>query len=95
MTELLKKNNFIWHEEALEAFQNLKKALCETSILTLPDFTKPFVLETDACDTGIGAVISQEGRPLAFMSKALGVKHLGLSIYEKEYLAILMAVDKW
>ena len=79
----------------MEAFQNLKKALCETSTLALPDFTLPFVLETDACDTGIGAVLSQEGRPLAFMSKALGVKHLGLSIYEKEYLAILMAVDKW
>jgi len=40
-------------------------------------------------------VLSQEGRPLAFMSKALEGKHLGLSIYEKEYLAILMAVDKW
>jgi hypothetical protein len=95
LTELLKKNNFVWHEGALKAFQNLKQALCETSILALPDFTKPFVLETDACDSGIGAVLSQEGRPLAFMSKALGVKHLGLSIYEKEYLAILMAVDKW
>jgi len=95
LTELLKKNNFVWHEGALEAFQNLKQALCETSILALPDFTKPFVLETDACDSGIGAVLSQEGRPLAFMSKALGVKDLGLSIYKKEYLAILMAVDKW
>jgi hypothetical protein len=95
LTKLLKKNNFVWREGALEAFQNLKKALCETSILALPDFTKPFVLETDACDTGIGAVLSQEGRPLTFMSKALGVKHLGLSIYEKEYLAILMVVDKW
>jgi len=95
LTELLKKNNFVWHEGALEAFQNLKKALCETSILALPDFTKPFVLETNACDTGIGAVFSQEGRPLTFMSKALGVKHLGLSIYKKEYLAILMAVHKW
>jgi len=53
------------------------------------------VLETNACDTRVGAVLSQEGRSLAFFSKALGVKHLGLSIYEKEYLTILMAVDKW
>jgi len=95
LTKLLKNNNFVWHEGALEAFQNLKKALCETSILALPDFTKPFILETYAYDIRIKAVLSQEGRPLAFMSKALGVKHLGLSIYEKEYLAILMAVDKW
>ena len=92
---MLKKNNFIWHEGALEAFRNLKQALCKASIMALPDFTKPFVLEPDACDTGIGAVLSQEGRPLAFFSKALGVKHLRLSIYEKEYLAILMVVDKW
>ena len=63
--------------------------------MALPDFTKLFILETDTCDTGIGAVLSQKGRPLAFLSKALGVKHLGLFIYEKEYLAILMAVDKW
>ena len=94
LTEMLKKNNLLWHEGALKAFHNLKQALCEASILALPDFTKPFVLETNACDTGIGAVLSQEGRPLAFFSKALGVKHLRLSIYEKKYLAILMAVDK-
>ena len=95
LTEMLKKNNFIWHEGALEAFRNLKQALCEASILALPDFTKLFVLETDACDTGIGAILSQEGRPLAFFIKGLGVKHLGLSIYKKEYIDILMAVDKW
>lgn len=37
----------------------------------------------------------QEGHPLAFVSKALGPKNLGLSIYEKEFLAILLAVEKW
>jgi len=40
LTEMLKKNNFLWHEEALEAFCNLKQALCEASILALLDFTK-------------------------------------------------------
>jgi hypothetical protein len=53
------------------------------------------VLETDACDYGLGAVLSEEGKPVAYFSKSLSSKHLGLSIYEKEYLAILMAVEKW
>ena len=45
LTEMLKKNNFLWHEGALEAFRNLKQALCEALILALPDFTKQFVIE--------------------------------------------------
>jgi len=73
----------------------LKQALCEAPVLTLPDFSKTFVLETDACDYGLGVVLSQEGKPVAYFSKSLSSKHLGLSIYEKEYLAILMAVEKW
>jgi len=45
--------------------------------------------------TGVGAVLSQNGHPVAFYSKALGVNNQKLSIYEKEFIAILMAVDKW
>jgi hypothetical protein len=44
---------------------------------------------------GVGAILMQEGHPLAFISKALGLKTNGLSTYEKEYLAILIAVDQW
>lgn len=66
-----------------------------THVLALPNFSETFVIETDACDTGIGAVLSQKGHPVAFYSKALGVKNSQLSTYEKEFLAILMAVEKW
>lgn len=52
-------------------------------------------METDACDAGIGAVLQQEGHPIAFISKALAPKHLGMSVYEKELLAIVYAVKKW
>ena len=52
-------------------------------MLALPDFTKDFIVETDACDKGIGVVLMQEGQPLAFISQALAPKHLGLSVYDK------------
>ncbi|KAL2237281.1 UNVERIFIED_CONTAM: Transposon Ty3-G Gag-Pol polyprotein, partial [Sesamum indicum] len=48
-----------------------------------------------ACGKGIGAVLMQEGRPIAYLSKALAPKNLGLSTYEKEFLALLLAVTKW
>lgn len=60
-----------------------------------PNFTQPFTLETDASGTGVGAVLLQNGHPLAFISKSLEPSTQGLSVYEKEYLANLMAVDQW
>jgi hypothetical protein len=64
-------------------------------MLKLPDFTKPFILETDACKSGLGAVLMQEGRPIAFFSQCLGPKTDAMSVYEKEALAILHALKKW
>ena len=95
LTELLRKDSFCWTESAAEAFQNLKDIMSTTPVLRMPDFTKPFVVETDACSRGIGAVLMQEGQPIAYLSKALSPKNLGLSIYEKELLAVVMAVTKW
>jgi hypothetical protein len=93
LTTLLKKNSFTWTPTAARAFQTLKMAMCTSLILTLPDFTKTFVLECDASGKGIGVVLMQEGRPLAFTNKQLSERNLGKSIYEKEMLAILHAVD--
>lgn len=63
-------------------------------VLTLLDFNQVFVVETDVSYKGLGAVLKQNQHPIAFLSKALGVKNLELSIYENKFLAILMAVDK-
>ncbi|KAE8675396.1 C2H2 and C2HC zinc fingers superfamily protein, putative isoform 1 [Hibiscus syriacus] len=95
LTQMLKKDGFHWNSAAYSAFEDLKKAMCSAPVLALPDFSKTFYLETDASSGGVGAVLSQEGRPIAYLSKALSPRHSALSIYEREYLAILLAVSKW
>jgi hypothetical protein len=96
LTDLLKKGQmFVWTPMTEESFQALKNALVTAPVLALPDFSKTFVVETDASDKGIGAVLQQEGHPIAYVSRSLGPKNQGLSTYEKESLAILMAVDHW
>ncbi|XP_039069863.1 uncharacterized protein LOC120216557 [Hibiscus syriacus] len=95
LTQMLKKDNFKWTNEALMAFENLKQAMCVAPVLALPYFGKCFYLEIDASSGGIGVVLSQDGRPIAYLSKALSLRHVALSIYEREYLAILLTASKW
>lgn len=96
LTNLLKKGEiYVWTSEAEASFHTLKNALMTVPVLALPNFSKPFEIETDASDKGIGAVLQQEGHHIAYISRALGPKAQGLSTYEKECLAILLAVDYW
>ena len=84
LTDLLQHHkSFVWTEAAQHAFDALKLAMSQTPVLALPDFSLPFVIETDACDSGIGAVLLQQGHPVAYLSKALGVNNKKLPIYEK------------
>ncbi|WVZ67898.1 hypothetical protein U9M48_016915, partial [Paspalum notatum var. saurae] len=93
---LLKKHAvFVWTADHTASFQALQHALCSAPVLALPDFSLPFVIETDASGTGIGAVLMQRGHPIAYISKALGPRSQGLSTYEKEYMAILIAIQHW
>lgn len=95
LTSLLKQKQFAWTQVAQQAFDSLKTALTTTLVLSLPDFDLPFEIDTDACDIGVGAVLSQLGHPVAYYSKALSVANQKLSTYEKEFLALFIAVDKW
>ena len=93
--EALKKDSFIWGAEQQTAFDSLKIKMTTPPVLSLPNFQLPFVLETDACASGLGAVLMQSGKPIAYFSKTLGPRNSSLSIYEKEALAILEALKKW
>ncbi|KAH0764728.1 hypothetical protein KY285_000599 [Solanum tuberosum] len=89
------KDAFVWNEEADQSFAALKRAMPTTPVLALPSYDDEFVVETDACHSGIRAVLLQRGRAIAYFSKVLAMKHRDKSIHEKEYLALLNAVDKW
>jgi hypothetical protein len=95
LTNLLRKNSFKWNEEAEHAFNSLKEAMTTPPVLGLPNFSKPFVIECDASGGGIGAVLMQSGQPLAYLSQGLKGKNLSLSTYEKELIALVMAIRKW
>jgi hypothetical protein len=86
---------FQWSSTAEETFQLLKQKLVEALVLAVPNFNKQFIMETDASDYGIGAMLMQDQHPIVYLSKALGPRNQALSVYEKECLAILLAIDKW
>ncbi|KAL2248535.1 UNVERIFIED_CONTAM: Transposon Ty3-G Gag-Pol polyprotein [Sesamum indicum] len=83
LTSLLKKDAFEWNVDAEKAFNHLKELMVSAPVLAMPDFSQPFIVETDA-----------RGRPISYLSKALAPKNLGLSTYEKEFLALLLAVTR-
>jgi RNase H-like domain found in reverse transcriptase len=85
LSDLLKKNNFKWYIEAQLTFEALKIAMSTTLVLKLTNFQQTFVIETNTSNEGISAVLMQEKRSIAFLSKKLGVRNQSLSTYEKKY----------
>ncbi|GKC44767.1 putative mitochondrial protein [Tanacetum coccineum] len=82
-------------EESQMAFEQLKESMVIAPELRMPNFSKEFTTETDASGVGLGAILLQEGYPIAFLSKTLSSKHQLMSTYEKEFLAIVQALEKW
>ena len=88
LTDLLKKNSFQWSDSASQAFLQLKKAMTSTPMLVIPNFREPFVLETDASGSGIGALLSQSQHPIAYFFKKLSPRMQKQSTYTREFYAI-------
>jgi len=94
LTTLLKKDAFSWTPEATKAFEHLKEEIFQAPILPTRDFIKTFIVECDASVNGIGVLLMQDEKPIAFESCPIKGKYLHKPIYEKEMLAILHAFQK-
>ena len=77
------------------AFTQLKHALVHTPVLAMPDFDANFVVETDASDAAIGAVLMQHEQPVAFMSKALNSAQCNYHTTDHKLLAIVLVCKRW
>jgi hypothetical protein len=82
-------------EESQQTFENMKEVTSTCIALALPDFTQPFVLECDASRKGIGAVLMQGGHPIVFESRKIREPEILYSIYDKEMIAIMHALNKF
>ena len=95
MYKLLKDAKFEWVEAQESAFQHLKTKLMNQTTLQYPDFSKEFVLTTDASNLGLGAVLSQgqigKDLPVAYASRSLNNAELHYTTSEKELHAIVWA----
>ena len=100
LTSLLKDGfTFQWTEEEQKAFESLRDLICSDPILQFPDFSKPFLVTTDASHYALGAVLSQgkvgHDLPICFASRILQKAELNYSTIEKELLAIIYAVKQF
>ena len=79
----------------MKAFEHLKEVICQALVLDTSNITNFFIVECDASGNGIGVVLMQEGRPIAFEICPIKGKYLHKAIYENEILAILRTLNKW
>jgi RNase H-like domain found in reverse transcriptase/Reverse transcriptase (RNA-dependent DNA polymerase)/Integrase zinc binding domain/Retroviral aspartyl protease len=92
---------FVWGENEMAAFMQLKQSLAQAPTLATPDSSKPYVLHTDASGYAVGATLSQDlgnGRglqPVAFMSKKMSPAQRHYAVHEWELLAVVEALRAW
>ena len=94
---MLTHNDVVWEWTHVqdEAFRNLKARLTEAPVLAYFDGIKPLAIHCDASKHGMGAVLLQDGKPLAYASRAFSETETRYATIEKEMLAIIFSLEKW
>jgi transposase InsO family protein len=96
LTALTSKNvPYVWTEEHQKNFDAIKRVIGREVLLAYPDFNAPFQIHTDACKTQIGAVISQNGKPIAFYSRKMNSAQQNYTVTEKELLSIVATLKEF
>ena len=96
LNDLVKKNvTFEWGEKQQKAFEQLKHDLTNSPVLGLPGFSKSFEIDCDASGIGIGVVLLQGDRPVAYLSEMLNGATLNCPTYDKELYVVVRALETW
>ncbi|KAK1682387.1 hypothetical protein QYE76_043235 [Lolium multiflorum] len=96
LTQLLKKDKkFEWTEKCEASFQELKKRLVTAPVLTMPDITKDFDVYCDASKLGLGSVLMQEGKVIAYLSRQLRPHEMNYPTHDLELAAVVHALKTW
>jgi hypothetical protein len=90
-----KKKPWWWDPIYQQAFDNVNAAIAKDTVLAYPDFLKPFEIYTVASSTQLGAVITQDNRPIAFFSRKLSKTQQKYSVTEIELLAIVETLKEF
>ena len=96
LTRLTKKNeNFVWTEEQSKAFETIKELLCKALVLSLPEGTEDFVVYSDASRVGLGCVLMQRGKVIAYASRQLKEHEKRYPTHDLELAAVVFALKIW
>ncbi|GJX35488.1 putative reverse transcriptase domain-containing protein [Tanacetum coccineum] len=96
LTSLTQKNQkYVWGVEQEEAFQTLKNNLCDAPILTLPDGVEDFVVYCDASNQGLGCVLMQRSKVIAYASRQLKTHEKNYTTHDLELGAVVFALKTW
>ena len=96
LTQLTRKDHlFAWTDECETCFEDMKRRLTTTPVLVIPDPTKMFKVYCDALYQGLGCVLMQEKRPVAYASRQLKVHEKNYPTHDLELAAVVFALKTW